>query len=62
MGPAHTYLAPEDPLANRHMQNWRQLAFQKMNFSHDENFFYLNVGRQDNIWRPRRLLRLRVHF
>jgi uncharacterized protein (TIGR02147 family) len=40
MGPAHTYLAPEDPLANRHMQNWRQLAFQKMNFSNDENFFY----------------------
>ena len=40
MGPAHTYLAPEDPLAHRHMQNWRQLAFQKMNFSNDENFFY----------------------
>lgn len=40
MGPAHTYLNPSDPLANRHLHNWRQLAFQKMTFSNDENFFY----------------------
>jgi uncharacterized protein (TIGR02147 family) len=40
MGPAHIYLPPADPLATRNLQNWRQLAFQKMNFQNDETFFY----------------------
>lgn len=40
MGPAHIYLPPGDPLATRNLQNWRQLAFQKMNFQSDETFFY----------------------
>ncbi len=40
MGPAHIYLAPTDPLATRQLHNWRQLAFQKMNMNHEENFFY----------------------
>lgn len=40
MGPAHIYLPPSDPLATRNLQNWRQLAFQKMNFQTDETFFY----------------------
>lgn len=40
MGPAHIYLPPSDPSANRNLQNWRQLGFQKMNFQSDETFFY----------------------
>ncbi len=40
MGPTHLYLPPQDPMAIRNLQNWRQLAFQKMNFQTDETFFY----------------------
>jgi len=40
IGPAHIYLPPTDPLSTRNLQNWRHLAFQKMNFQTDETFFY----------------------
>lgn len=41
MGPAYTHIDADSPFANKHRQNWRVKAIQKMDQQNDNDLFYV---------------------